>query len=236
MDIATWIHNERIKRGLDQLGLARLSGVSTGTISRLENANSQPTLYAILQIFYGFRLGLPDFMRVMGLEGILPQHQGARKDKEGFLTIEDIEAFLQFYRADAKRATQVLYKTLEGVYLLAYEAAQSEKEKDDADGDLGIVQSMHNPFDLLPVPKRTSSDVLWQTYISGGILSLGDAGEYIRNAREKKDYSQRQLAIQAKTTHNVIGRLETGSIERIDLTVVLDLDRIIGIDDDILTI
>ena len=175
-------------------------------------------------------------MQAIGLSTFLPEHQGARSDKGEVLTIEDIEAFYNFYRNQPMEAKSYLYKTFGWIRFLAGKSSAKSMERDGAEIIGEMIRAQNLDLSTLPYPEEISKNSFWDIYILGGIITLKDVGVYIRRVRQNKNLSLRDLAKKVSTTHTAIRRLEMGAIERIDIADLIAVDRAIGVENDILTL
>ncbi len=234
--IQDWLKRERIAQGLEQIELAELSGLESSTIGRIENGRTNPTLFAVIRICYGLGLSQKHFMHAIGLNAFLSEHQGARSDTGEVLTIEDIEAFFSFYRNQPMEAKGYLYKTFGWIRFLAGKSSAESMESDGAEIIGEMIRAQNLDLSTLPYPEEINKDAFWSIYILGGVITLKDVGVYIRLIRQSKNLSLRDLAKEVNTTHTAIRRLEMGAIERIDIADLIAVDRVIGVENDILTL
>jgi transcriptional regulator with XRE-family HTH domain len=234
--IQDWLKKQRVAQGMEQIELAELAGLESSSIGRIENGRTNPTLYAVIRICFGLGLSQKDFMYAIGLSTFLPEHQGARSDKGEVLTIEDIEAFYNFYRNQPMEAKGYLYKTFAWIRFLAGKSSAETMERDGAEIIGEMIRAQNLDLPTLPYPEEIGNDSFWEIYISGGVITLKDVGLYMRRVRQNKNLSLRDLAKAVNNTHTAIRRLEMGAIERIDITDLIAVDRVIGVENDILTL
>lgn len=106
-DVAQRLRALRLERGLSQRELARLAGVSNGTISLIEQGRSDPTLGLLVKILDGVGMSVADFFAT-------PPHE----DQQIFFSKEDMVDlgrgpvhFLQPGRNADNRLIQILYES-----------------------------------------------------------------------------------------------------------------------------
>lgn len=106
LDVAQRLRSLRLERGLSQRELARLSGVSNGTISLIEKGRTDPTLGLMMKILEGVGVSVADFFA-------MPAGAG----RQIFFTREDMVdlghgplRLLQPGRETEGRLIQILYE------------------------------------------------------------------------------------------------------------------------------
>lgn len=228
MDFGAWVQTMREKREMDIRAFAHLVRVHASTISRIEQARSQVTLWTAVRICEGVEATPADLLAA--LQGKRPAwatgYQIGRAAE--VVTINDLEALLFFLKHHWKEGCLWLTSLLNRI-------AASTEEGQAASGETGMLIVPEDIEKLLQdsrlyqfkvhYPEDMKAETLWKIYLQGGALSLVDIGMYIRQVRRTKRVTFSGLEETGSLSASVLSRLETGALERVKLHDVLMLDE-----------
>ncbi len=231
MDFGTWVQAQRERREMDVRAFARLTGVDASTISRVEQARSQVTVWTAVRMCERLNMTPADLLGA--LRGKRPpfavrQQAGQAVD---VVTVGDLEAFLRYMRR----------RWQEGCAWLTSLLNQVAAREDDGRASHGSAVPLIVPEDIekllqdshlyqfrVQYPVAITAEDLWDIYLRGGALTLVDMGAYLKQARRARRVTLSDLEESGKVSASVLSRLETGSLERVKLIDVLTLDEQLG--------
>jgi transcriptional regulator with XRE-family HTH domain len=231
MDFGTWVRAQRERREMDVRAFARLTGVDASTISRIEQARSQVTLWTAVRICESLDMTPADLL--VALWGKRPPFAAQQKERQevDVVTVGDLEAFLRYMRRRWQEGCAWLTSLLNQV---------AEREDDGRASHSGnaplivpediekLLQDSHLYQFKVQYPAAITAEDLWDIYLRGGALSLVDMGAYLKQARRARRVTLSDLEESGKVSASVLSRLETGSLERVKLIDVLTLDEQLG--------
>jgi len=232
-NLGSWIRTERINKVLDITDLSLQIGLTGSQISRIETSVSDITLSSIIRIAYGLNFSLQDVLAELEILAFFPRliDNGAADRSSEIVTIQDVEAFLEYYHDEPGQAKD----TLIGAYHLIRESKpnwQEEKlsERDTAEIIWEATQAHSNKFLPIPYPKGVEEEAIEDIYKKGGVITIRDLAGYILACRRSSGQSLRKLAESTDVSFNSIARLERGEIERISFTEIISIDRALNLD------
>jgi transcriptional regulator with XRE-family HTH domain len=231
MDFGRWVRAQRERREMDVRAFARLTGVDASTISRIEQARSQVTLWTAVRMCERLNMTPADLLGA--LWGKRPPFAVRQKEgQEGdIVTVEDLEAFLRYMRRRWQEGCAWLTSLLNQV------AAREDDGRASHGGSAPLIvpediekllQDSHLYQFKVQYPAAITAEDLWDIYLRGGALSLMDMGAYLKQARRARRVTLSDLEESGKVSASVLSRLETGSLERVKLIDVLTLDEQLG--------
>ncbi|HEU5383117.1 MAG TPA: helix-turn-helix transcriptional regulator [Ktedonobacteraceae bacterium] len=231
MKFGSWVQAMREKREMDIRAFAHTVRVHASTISRIEQARSQVTLWTAVRICEGVEATPADLLAA--LQGKRPAWATGyqRKRVVEVITINDLEALLFFLQHHWKEGCLWLTGLLN--HIAASTEVGQAAPKDQAvlivpeDIEKLLQDSRLYQFKI-HYPEDMKAETLWQMYLQGGALSLVDIGMYIRQVRRTKRVTFSGLEEAGSLSASVLSRLETGALERVKLDDVLTLDAQLG--------
>ncbi len=231
--LGAWIRSERLHKRMDIKDLSSKVGLTSAQISRIETLNSDITVNSIVRIAYGLNLTLIDVMAELELLAFFPRLRGtgltdANKD---IATMQDIEAFLGFYRSEPREAKDQL---IDAYRIIRENKPNQQEEKlaeyHTADIIWQATQAHSQKYLPLPYPREVKEELIEEIYISGGVITIRDFAAYIMACRLSSGQSLTKLAKQIDISHHAVGRLERGELERISFTEIIALDKVLELD------
>jgi transcriptional regulator with XRE-family HTH domain len=228
-----WLEQIRFERKMDLAALAEQTGVSIGTISRLERGNAQVTLMTALRLCDGLQVSLAALGKVF-LDTISPE-LAAVGNREGqhMLTIRDLHAYLDYCRRNwhdgclllvdmlnrsASRHPAVFKKARQDVQdVVALPFAPHDVEKLLTDASSAPSALLHPPL--------LEASTLWDLAREGGVVTFADVGAYLQHLRRTGRLTLQKLHQAIGIPFTVLGRLEQGVIEQVKLATAITLDR-----------
>jgi transcriptional regulator with XRE-family HTH domain len=231
MDFGNWVRVQRERQEMDVRAFARLTGVDASTISRIEQARSQVTLWTAVRMCE--RLNVTPGDLLAALRGKRPPFAAWRQAEQGVdvVTVGDLEAFVSYMRRTFQEGSTWLTSLLNQV------AAREEEGYASHGGSAPLIVPediekllQDSPLYQFKVqyPAAITAEDLWEIYLRGGALSLVDIGAYLKHVRRARRVTLSGLEESGRVSASVISRLETGSLERVKLIDVLTLDEQLG--------
>ena len=230
MDFGAWVHSLRNQRGIDIRAFAHLVGVDASTISRVEHARSQVTVWTAVRICEGVEATPVDLLWV--LQGKHPQWATGLqvRQESGVVTINDVVAFLCYMHQSWHEGCTWLTSLLNWIASQEQRHATPRKAVSlivPEDIEKLLQDSRLYQFKI-HYPEAMRAEEIWEIYLQGGALSLVDIGVYIKQARRSRQVTLSGLEESGKVSASVLSRLETGALERVKLNDVLTLDSQLG--------
>jgi transcriptional regulator with XRE-family HTH domain len=231
MDFGSWVRAQRERREMDVRAFARLTGVDASTISRVEQARSQVTLWTAVRMCE--RLNVTSADLLAALQGKRPPFAVQQKGGQAVdvVTVGDLEAFLRYMRRHWQEGCAWLTSLLNQIAPLADDGRVSHGGSaplivpEDIEK---LLQDSHLYQFKVQYPVAITAADLWNIYLRGGALSLVDMGAYLKHARRAMRVTLSDLEESGKVSASVLSRLETGELSRVKLTDVLILDEQLG--------
>ncbi|MBU0492762.1 MAG: helix-turn-helix domain-containing protein [Chloroflexi bacterium] len=234
----SWVRRLRLERGLDLQDLAERAGVDISTISRIENERTQATISTTLGICQGLGVEPIELVRMLR-GGKLREDLESEQDvtsKPKALTANDIQAFLGFFRYTPQRGPGLLADWINLIgnarVMRSNKRARPEAgRKRVMPDDIYYVvteRSVSESFDFLNHRPEMTADLILELYKHGGILTVPEVGVYIRERRREKGATLVELEKSTRVSDSVLSRLESGSIERIKLSEIVAIDKVLG--------
>lgn len=227
------IRTLRINEGLDIADLSLEIGLTGAQISRIETSVSDITLSSIIRIAYGLNLSLQDVLAELEIRAFFPRliDNGVTDRSSEIVTIQDVEAFLEYYRDEPGQAKDLLISA----YHVVRENGPNWQEEKPSDRDTAEIiweatQAHSNKFLPIPYPKGFKEEVIEEIYRKGGVITIRDLAGYILACRRSSGQSLRKLAESTDVSFNSIARLERGEIERISFTEIISIDKALNLD------
>jgi transcriptional regulator with XRE-family HTH domain len=237
--LGTWIRSVRLEKGLEIKDLSYESGLTSAQISRIETSNSDVTVNSIVRIAYGLNIQLKDVLAELEIRAFFPRFQSTRQPEEdsNIPTIQDVEAFLSFYRSEPRQAKdQLIY----AYHVIRENNPDRQEEKisefDTADIIWEATQALSKKYLPIPYPKGLSEETIEEIYKVGGVITIRDLAAYVMACRRSSGQSLRKLAKFTNVSYNAIARLERGELERISFTEIIALDKALKLDGTLIAI
>lgn len=231
--LGTWIRSVRLEKGLEIKDLSYESGLTSAQISRIETLNSDVTVNSIVRIAYGLNIELKDVLAELEIRAFFPRllDTGQQDKSSDIVTIQDVEAFLRFYRSEPRRAKDELISA----YHVIRENNQDQQEAkisefDTADIIWEATQALSKKYLPIPYPKGMKEETIEEIYRTGGVITIRDLAAYVMACRRSSGQSLRKLAEYTDVSYNAIARLERGELERISFTEIISLDKALKLD------
>lgn len=201
-EFSNWVKTERKKKRLTTRGLAAVSGVDPGTISRAETGQTQPTLQTAIRLAKGFDLTMPCFMRQLLGEKVqvaspAPAGRGILAG-ESVLAVPDVAHLLVAWHDPAWRPKVTAWVT-EAMQTTARLKAQSplyrDEGKEEYPDNIGALLLGHSSVLKLAVqyPANFAPEMLESIYLAGGLLLPMDLQAYVENLNRQGRLSARRF-------------------------------------------
>lgn len=231
--LGTWIRSVRLEKGLEIKDLSYESGLTSAQISRIETLNSDVTVNSIVRIAYGLNIDLKDVLAQLEIRAFFSRllDTGQQDKSSNIVTIQDVEAFLKFYRSEPRRAKDEL---ISAYHVIRENNRDQQEEKlsnfDTADIIWEATQALSKKYLPIPYPKGMKEETIEEIYKTGGVITIRDLAAYVMACRRSSGLSLRKLAEQTNVSYNAIARLERGELERISFTEIISLDKALKLD------
>lgn len=227
-----WLEQIRFERGMDLAAFAGQTGVSMGTISRLERGEAQVTLITTLHLCDGLQVPLAALGKIC-LERITPELEDTgNKESRNILTLRDLLAYRDYCRRDWHSGSLLLIDML-------HRSASTDPTVINRTGQTVQAMPLHfGPGDVEKLLAQASSALsavldlphlapaaLWNLAIAGGVVTFPDVGAYLKYLRLTGGLTLQSLQQAVAIPFTVLGRLEQGVIERVKLATAIALDR-----------
>jgi len=229
MEFGDWVSERRRVLGFDVRSFAEKTKVDASTISRIENKNTQATLYTAFRICEGLGISFSELFRQLKELYTLPlpwDDSSSLKERKT-LRIEDVENFIFKFYSNEGRNRELLANLINEIsHLLSKDRRQRMSSgryplveicPEDIDKMLFGSQLFEGFY--LQYPLEIDANIISFTYQQKGVLIANDVEVFMRAAfvKERVEYS-------------LLNRLQGVSLERIRLVDVLKFDSAGGYD------
>ncbi len=232
MNFGQLIQKIRKEQKLDIQTLAKQTGVDASTISRIENARTQPTLSTTIRICEGLGITMPDLL--LELQG---RHMASFEPKrategEAVPRASDVEAVIEYFRKDWQSGRTWLAHLLNRIVLVR-DGPERVNERTGTqffvaeDINKLLLDSSVYQFEL-QYPSEMEPDDILEIYRQDGVLIVSDIGAFLKKVRRERQVTLASLEDSVDFSDSALSRLETGSMERFKLMDVLRLDEQLG--------
>ena len=228
-----WLRETRESKNLDLRTLSKLSGITTSIISRIENGLSAVTFNTVVGLCFGLAVTPKTLLEKLAVVSInfrrALQAEYSLYTIPSYLTILDLEAFKLAYRFDRLATQEILITSWKNIL---------EKRADFHGNAMQVaaVQIQNAISDIANTPLEYPHMVyhdLPDVYHSKGVISLVDAGHYLRGVRQNRGLTLVALQETSHISRIVLGRIENGTMKRIRFCDMVKLVQLLG-DEDIL--
>ncbi len=231
--VSGWMKEKRIEAGLNVKELAFVAGTNHAQISRLETGNMGLTMNFLVVLLWALKIDASEFTAQFALPPVeLPDSSSSENlapinvdSEEAISQIENIIdpgtvfQFLKTYENDVSSAITFFTRTL-GAAIAKADLSDSRL------GDLhGTLKNAIYSGRLLPNPPGLTMEMLSHWYSKGAIMTLADAGVYLRLWREQQGHSLEKLASLSEMSKSTISRIENGQGDRPLLHDIANLDK-----------
>lgn len=225
MDFGEWIGRHRRETlNIDMRTAAERTGVDLGTISRVENGRTQPTLATVIRLCEGYDLALADMIAALVGAEVAQTLTPPDRPDNSVLSVADAVAFARGF-GPARAAW--LAAQLNTIGRTQAQAAREPNPPPVVPEAIPLLLARSEVFQVtLAYPGGLAAESLRWTYAMGGLLLFVDVGAYVRAARQLSGQTLHALG-----SATVLSRIETGTMERIKLGDVLALDAALTPDD-----
>jgi transcriptional regulator with XRE-family HTH domain len=228
MEFGLLVRSRRQELGMDARHLEKISGINHGTISRIENGHVHPLIETAIPLINALKIDPSDIIdpeKKKNLQLLSPSH----KSKE-YLNISDLNSlFLLFSRKPVS--------TLDKMMTLAEKYSSSDlrtnfhlgeywkKRMPGRDGDQ--IAELLEIIKNIEYPKKFENIRIMRIYNSGGVISLLDFGQYVRNARKELSYSLVEVQNKSGLSDSSLCNLENAYYQWIKLSDILVLEKVL---------
>ncbi|NMC34879.1 MAG: XRE family transcriptional regulator [Veillonellaceae bacterium] len=237
--LGTWIRSVRLEKGLEIKDLSYESGLTSAQISRIETLNSDVTVNSIVRIAYGLNIEIKDVLAELEIRAFFPclLNTGQQGKTSDIVTIQDVEAFLRFYRSEPRQAKDEL---INAYHVIRENNRDQQEEKlsefDTADIVWEATQALSKKYLPIPYPKGMKEETIEEIYRAGGVITIRDLAAYVMACRRSSGLSLRKMAEFTEVSYNAIARLERGELERISFTEITALEKALKLDGTLIAI
>lgn len=228
IELGQWLRQERVKQGIDLRTLSVLTGIDSGTISRVENMKTQATLATAVRLCEG--LGVAPFSLLEGLE----RKPGDDLDSfdmsrcEAIPSLGDVQTFLRYMGDNWQAGCLLLANMLNMIASIQIRSEFTDHREVPQlfvpeDVDKFLIDLPLYRFEVVYPPHLGVVDI-WNIYRCRKWLTVIDVGTYIRKLRNEKRVPLMRFQHAVKISDSVLARLEEGILERIKLNDILMLD------------
>ncbi|NWJ94197.1 MAG: helix-turn-helix transcriptional regulator [Chloroflexi bacterium] len=232
MDFGDWVKKVREERSLDLRSMEKLTGVDKSTISRIENKNTEATIFTVMPICFGLGFTISEVVKTLSGKNFpfLAQTESPGVLRGGsVLTLQDVKDLLD---SDLSKFKQSYVNLLNEVFSLQMgknnQMFQNVKLFTSEDIDkLLLIDSPLYDFEL-KYPPELEPKLILEIYNYKGLLTPKDVGLYIKGIRHESKIALQNLEKSGKISDTILSRLETGLVERVKISEVLQIDGILG--------
>lgn len=236
--LVDWLSAERQKKRLTLTDLAQKTGLTHGTLSRIENHKTELTLFSTVRIMKALDIPWLELFRggfvLKGLD--IPDLYKEKPSMDSFPCLLSSDLSSLDLSGAIKRgvASSVVVHLLE----LFIRRCSPDIPKDKVSLFASSIYTFLNSQSEYPehisqyFPKvvfRYPSDIAIQTlnevYLSGGILILQDLSRYAKCLREERMFSLRKMAERIDITHPALHKLEKFASSKTKLDDLINLDN-----------
>jgi transcriptional regulator with XRE-family HTH domain len=223
-----WIREQRGRKSLTIRALSERTRLDVGTISRLENLLTQPTLLSAVRLCQGLDCDIDHVLAAIDEVGPpIRTPDGSSIIKNSVLVSQDLELFLRIFRSHSTEAKGLLLNLLERVqkvYQRDTEVEHQARFPIKEEEVLVLVESSPLLSVELQYPPIDTLEFYEPIYRFGGVVILEDAQTYLRTFYRTYGFSPTAR----KTLSGVLSRLEETAYDRIKLADILALDKRLG--------
>ncbi len=224
ISIAAWLKDKRQAAGLDLRKLAGIAGTNKGQISRIETESTSITMNFLVVLLWALKVDADEFVSTFGLPPILPSDQSMedwphQRQESGTIRPAIVTQFVEKFENKIPQAIQILAKELGEAFKKAPSPLLFQDDLEER------LQKAVLHGELLPNPTDLTIEMLSKFYADGGVITLADAGNFVRLYRQKLQLSLDDLAKLSQSTKSTLGRLENGQSDRIMLNDFARLDK-----------
>ncbi len=237
-NLTEWLRSIRTDKTVSLQDISEITGLATSQISRIEQGKSDLTLFSVVKICYALRLDLFDLQRVVQWNRSLFDILILRPSIPPTDTVvipSDIASIINLYKHDPIVSKEFLRKSFNWVRF----SAGFEKNIKDTQANQFIkeaIEPLGDSYKSVPCPSTLNDDLILETYMMRGVLSIFDLGLFIRQRRKQKTLSLKLLAKKSGVSYSALRRIEVGEIERIKFADIFSIDTALGSEGDILAI
>jgi transcriptional regulator with XRE-family HTH domain len=224
--LASWIRAQRERESLTIRALSEATRIDIATISRLENALSQPTLSTAVRLCDGLGSSFNSILPAVSSSAPPPEvgeDSSILKDS-GVLTMQDIGLFFKVFRDEREEANSLLFNLLDRIQRLQQATTNIRPRSEfPLSGDKIEVLIENSPllFVYLQYPPINRPQFYREIYHSGGVLISEDARAYLRICHE----AQQSSDLGNSALSRVFSRVDQTAFERIKFLDVINLDE-----------
>lgn len=215
MDFREWLQKERTDTGLSLQQLAKAAGVNVGTISRIENGHTQPTL--VTAVHLAEVLGnSPDRLTQILLGTNEIERRNSTDRIISILEPQHVINFLKIFFLSPNQAEALLVKLINSIFDIHPEAIKWKMRFSEADVEKLIVTTDIHHYDL-KYPTEIPPHLFLYIYNCQGLLTLEDFDVFIEHLLKNSEGLPYRFL-------DVLKRLSQGTVDRVRLTDILELD------------
>ena len=245
--LSEWLFENRKAQGLRLMDLAEKSGVTHATLSRIENQQSQATLFTAVRVMHALGLSWIDlFTNGFIKEGLsVPKIYLLESPTQEYpcLNFNDIEV-LDSCGVLRRGVAPTIVTQMLNLFIKKYNSAIDKETRNllaanfysllnVADNQNGIARQYLPELDFL-YPPTFSSETLKKIYISAGAFILSDLGRYVKDLRETRKLSLRHVATLIEFTHPALGQFESKTSDKVKLNDLIHLDNSLELDGELI--
>jgi transcriptional regulator with XRE-family HTH domain len=245
--LSSWRKNKDL--GIRDLGVR--TGIDKSTISRIENKNTETTISTVVRLCLGLEIDLNELSKaLLGFSVKFPERSKAPGVLLGksFLTFKDLELLTHSYKNNSKKweiqlsdwLNEVAIKseyTRVSTLLRGYESVEENKVTPRIISPLNI-REMIFPSHIYSYELQYPSDLalanILDNFEKGGVITPKDAGLYLKEIRNQKNLTQKDLERITTISEVSLSRLEMGMLDRIRLPDIVRLDQFLKSDGNLL--
>ncbi|MBI9044602.1 MAG: XRE family transcriptional regulator [Anaerolineaceae bacterium] len=219
-NLGIWFREKRKSLSIGQENVAHFSNLSEAQVSRIESLKSELTLFSIVKLAYALNIDLNEILNILKIQSKLMEikkNTNYIKNKYYDLDLDDIEAFVSWSQSKPEAFSKFLHNSNK---LILEKTLKSQN------------QNFHN----LHYPTIIGSEFFVSQYINNCTLTIRDLGSYIRSLRKDKGITLSFLGEIVNVSHTTISRLERGDTERISFKDIVNIDKALELDGDLISI
>jgi transcriptional regulator with XRE-family HTH domain len=236
MDFGEWILNTRKEQELDIQTFAEKTRVNVGTISRIENSHTQPTVFTAFRLTEGLGVSLPTLIKDLGGVYHVFTQDNLVGERE-ILTLSDVKVLVEDFSLNGRKVRLYLADALSS---LSHALASTKKrspgsENGEISFDVNDIDKLLFTSSLyrfnLRYPLGMASSIIRDTYDLGGAVIDDDIGAFLRGFR----LGEHNIA---KSANNLYERIAFGSssLERVKFNDLMTIDKDLGLNGKLLGI
>jgi transcriptional regulator with XRE-family HTH domain len=230
MDFGDWLKKVREERKLDVRGLEELTGIDKSTISRIESKSTEATISTVVLICFGLGVTISEFVKALYGKDfpLLAQTESPGVLRGGtVLTLQEVKDLLN---SDLPIFKQSYANILNEVFYLQTgkdsQTLQKTKLFTPEDVDKLLLDSPLYAYEL-KYPPELEPKLILEIYNQRGLITPNDVGLYLKGVRRERKATLQNLEKSTKISDTILSRFETGSVERIKITDILQIDNVL---------